>query len=162
MNLGEFQIKNSNGIAIPINELDAEAAAFWGKEVQKKEYANPTPLPNYEGLDDQQKNQAYFVYTFRHAPNWFDTIGYQIANPAVQWTEGWNNIKASLWSLHSTDMYTSLQDIEYLTRNIPDEHGNLHSKADIDLMVKIDHLKPYFELIDHWESKGYQPIRIAR
>lgn len=66
-----FKILNSEGEAINIHELDAEAAAFWDKEVDEKWYATPfKPLKNAtmrERMDHHRMNN-----------NWFDTIGWQI------------------------------------------------------------------------------------
>lgn len=51
-----FQILNSEMQPIFMGELDREAAAFFGVEVDNKRYAEP----------------------FRFAPNWFDIVGWAI------------------------------------------------------------------------------------
>lgn len=76
--------------------------------------------------------------------NWFDTIGHMIHSPEDKhYTSGWNNVKCSLW--------TCMIKGEY-------------NKSITDLFVVIPEikasLKPYYELIDHWESKGYTPKQV--
>lgn len=131
-----FQIHNKDDQAINLNELDKEAAEFWGKTLDKASYAYPTKGPDHTG-------------------NWFDVIGYQIHNPETNYTSGWNNIKASLWSVQSTSMYDKLFDEKKYVDNDKE-----FTSLDIALMVTKEFLKPYFDLIDHWESKGYKPVQI--
>lgn len=55
-----FQFKNTKTNKIyTLNEIDAIAAKFWGKEIHSKHYAYPG-----EPLDK-----------FIHNPNWFDILG---------------------------------------------------------------------------------------
>ena len=68
-----FEIHTKEGEAIPINMLDKEAAAFWGKEVHPKNYANPVKIdPDMKSIDRIRAEMS---------SNWFDTIGYQIHRP---------------------------------------------------------------------------------
>lgn len=124
-----FQILNKEGVAVPIKQLDVEAAKFWGKEVDLKWYADPSPKD---------------TDVFKRKTNWFDTIGYIIHNPEVEYTKGWDNVKCSLWVLHTQNLYNkSLEVIKDMAEYLMQEH-----------------LKPYYDLIDHWEAKGYQPKQI--
>ena len=41
--MNKFEILNKEGKAITMAELDKEAAEFWGKEIDPKNYANPFP-----------------------------------------------------------------------------------------------------------------------
>lgn len=120
-----FQIHNSNKEPIPISTLDAEAATFWGKELQSNKYAHPTDkLPS---------------------SNWFDTIGWCINNPQSNWTSGWDNVKCSLTNIQTADLALILFDTTQL---------------ELRLMSIRGYLKPYFDLIDHWEAKGYKPVKV--
>jgi hypothetical protein len=122
-----FQIKNKEGEALTIKELDKEAAEFWNKKIHDKYYANPSP----EGTS-----------VFKQQTNWFDVIGYNIHSPEVNYTKGWDNVKCSLWTLHIQGLY-----------NKSDEDLNIH------IQVTKEFNKPYYDLIDYWESKGYVPVK---
>lgn len=73
--------------------------------------------------------------------NWFDTIGWAIHSPMSKFSGNpWKNVKITLWIIQTEDSWDN--DEEKMTKEI------LASKR---------WLKPYFELIDHWASKGYTP-----
>lgn len=68
-----FQILNSQGVAIPINDLDKEVCEFWGKEYSEKNYANPY-IEREDGSTPYLKD------------NWFDAIGWSThASKANTW-----------------------------------------------------------------------------
>ena len=78
--------------------------------------------------------------------NWFDVIGYKIHNPIdPNYTKGWGNVKHNMLLVSVGGLYQQV--------------GNIH-----ELHTKIsgvnNYLLPYFQLIDHWESKGYQPKKV--
>ena len=123
-----FQILNKLEEPVSMKELDAEACELWNKKSDPKWYANPSPEE---------------TSVFKQASNWFDSIGYNIHNPEVTYTSGWNNVKCSLWTLHIQGLYD--KPIEEVMINIE--------------VVK-EYLKPYYDLINYWESKGYTPVRI--
>lgn len=77
-----FQIKDKDGNGIAINELDRQAAEFWGKEVLAKSYAWPG--------DSKWGN------------NWFDKIGYIIHSPSTDmpYYTGWKEVKKNLLLNH--------------------------------------------------------------
>lgn len=78
--------------------------------------------------------------------NWFDTIGYKIHNPIdPNYTKGWNSVKHELILLHCGSMYKHIGNLEQLKTKIE---------------VINDYLLPYFQLIDHWEAKGYTPHKV--
>ena len=58
-----FQIKNKQGIAIPLNTLDKEIAELFGVKCDTKEYIS------YPSRTDQMPRS-----------NWFDTLGWFIHN----------------------------------------------------------------------------------
>lgn len=136
--MNAFQILDGDNKAISINLLDKEAAEFWGKEVHPKQYANPAK-PR-----EANENEIDFLRRSMLG-NWFDIIGYQIANPLVEWTSGWNNVKCTLMSIALVDLYKHFEDMD---------------KTLVHIHAAWEYNKPYFELIDHWESKGYQPKQI--
>lgn len=157
-----FKILNAEGQAIEIKELDKEAAAFWGKEVDEKWYADPT-TPRKEG-----ESQA--DYYRRQRTNWFDCIGYAIHNPATNWTSGWRNVANTLLSTMSTDFIGKSEDNQLPILQLRecreiDENGNevkawhLPDEAEINIWGTIKCYQPYFELINHWWAKGYQPVK---
>lgn len=132
-----FRITNANGDALSMKELDQQAAQFWGKEVDPKYYA--TPFLMKDGMTSMQKAQV------RVSGNWFDTIGWNIHHPSSNWTSGWDNIKASMWSVSSTSLYEFLNKPEQMSTQIEGI---------------ADYIKPYFALIDHWSSLGYIPVQV--
>jgi len=141
-----FQILDKDNNAVAINELDKQAAEFWGKEVDKESYASPA----------KRKEGESTVQFLRREINWFDTIGYQIHSPNCTYTTGWDNVKASLWSIQSTGMYKDL----FNEKQYEDEDGKSWTSLDIRLQVTKEFLKPFFDLIDHWASLGYIPKQI--
>lgn len=106
-----FQIRNAEGIAIPINELDKEAAAFWGHPVWDKNYITPSGSWN--------------------STNWFDSIGWNI-HAQGHYTKGWNNVKCSMMSVHTAE-FGMLTEEEQLQRVVS---NNLYLKPYMEL---IDH-----------------------
>lgn len=134
-----FQIKNKEGEAITIKELDKEAAEFWGKEVHPKWYANPVKPRDGESSIDTMRREM--------STNWFDCIGYQIHKPSNEDYQGWDGVKRSLWSLHSSNWYNKIMVWS-------------EEEALIYLAVVKEHIQPYYELIDYWQSKGYEPYKV--
>lgn len=134
-----FQIQTEAKVPIAINDLDREAAEFWGNEVHPKQYATPEKIT--EDMDWRRKLMAEM------RGNWFDIIGYAINSPLSRYTNGWGNVKCTLWTIQAQGWYDLIgtDEIEGLQARIKS--------------VKA-YLKPYFDLIDHWASKGYIPAQI--
>ena len=122
-----FKILNSENQPVPINELDREAAEFWGQPIKDREYATPKL---------EEEISFYFV------PNWFDKIGHAIHRPE-KYTKGWDDVKCTM-------MASALGGIALKTPEQAKEY----------LGVCFDVLKPYFDLVDHWASKGYTPLTV--
>lgn len=113
--------------------------------------SDDTPIP----VNDLDKEAAEFWNTpldgkWYASPNkgltsvnWFDSIGWNIHHPTVTWTSGWNNVKCSMMAVQTA------------------EYGMLPLEKQQEKLVYANaYLKPYFDLIDHWASKGYIPVRI--
>lgn len=132
-----FQILNADNQPIAIKVLDQEIAAFWKVEVHEKYYANP--LGKLSDDDDIK------LMSKKMSANWFDTIGYAIHSPQSNWTDGWDNVKNSLWIIQANGYYKYLLDLETM--------------AEVIKYVS-EYLRPYFEVIDHLTSKGYQPKQV--
>ena len=119
--MNAFKILDKDNNPIPINELDRQAAEFWDKELHPKQYASP------EGK-----------------ANWFDTLGWHIAQQNSSHFYGrntWNTIKLSMFIGLSYDIVE-------------------HTNPAVYTQAQINYLKPYYDLIDHWASLGYQPKQI--
>lgn len=129
-----FQIKDKEGNAIGMKALDAEVAAFWGKECDPKWYATP-----HKVTPEMDECEAAFVNT---TGNWFDTIGWNIHNPQSNWTSGWDNVKNSIWLICANGRY----------KEIFEDLGVIYS-------IRV-YMEPYFALIDHWAAKGYTPHKV--
>jgi hypothetical protein len=146
--MSAFRVNDANGEAVDMHILDKEAAEFWGKELKEKEYANPSPIfVNTQNLEGKELMMAELDHQFyRTASNWFDTIGYQIANPRVKVNYGkdphWDNVRNDLWITQMSGYY-DIEDTDELCKK------TIASKR---------YLQPYLNLIKHWEDKGYVPI----
>jgi hypothetical protein len=78
--------------------------------------------------------------------SWFDTIGWSIGKQTdyLNWgLNTWNTVKSDMLSIH----------IYAWVVLSPEEAG-------IRACNTMRKLKPYFELIDHWEAMGYKPKQI--
>lgn len=153
-----FQIHNSEGIAIPINKLDEEAAIFWGKEIEPKNYACP---------QKKEEGEGNWHYISRCA-NWFDVIGYCIHSPGYA-CSGWSNVVATMITepigMKFIDTSEGYKDrpipiVEFVSD--PNTLGQMHLPNNIEEKIwgVLTFYKPYIELINHWQSKGYIPVQI--
>ncbi len=153
-----FQIHNSGGVAIPINKLDEEAAIFWGQEIDPKHYAHP-----------QKKQEGEKEWSFiSRCGNWFDIVGYCIHSP-VHACSGWSNVVATMIAesigMKFIDTSEGYKDrpvpiIEFVSD--PNKVGQMHLPESIEEKIWgiLTFYKPYIELINHWQSKGYVPVQV--
>lgn len=155
-----FQILNKDGEPIPLNDLDREAAAFWGKEYDKKSYADPSP-PRKEGENE-------IDYYRRSRGNWFDVIGFNI-HSQYGWCSGWANIVANMLSaMHMSFIDTSegyqnrpVKVAEFAPNpKYPGPALFLPEEVEVEIYCTLGFYKPYIELINHWQVKGYIPKQI--
>lgn len=169
--MNAFQILNPQGEPLSMKQLDAEAAAFWSKEVDEKWYANPTPVfVNDKNLEGAELSEAKFRHEMRQASNWYDTIGWNIANQGNQ-CSGWSNVVATMMAMQLGMKFIDL-DHDYKTGPIvikepvlielPDDkcEVNFPDKLAIQLWATVNYFKPYIELMNHWQSKGYMPKQV--
>lgn len=118
--------------------LDKEGQAIGLNELDKQ-------VAQFWHPDDPSTDPKYYQCPKGSGANWFDTIGYQIHNPVTNYTSGWDNVKCSIWTIQLRAEYKHWNMPETLSANIADN---------------IKWLTPFFELIDHWESLGYQPHQV--
>jgi hypothetical protein len=134
----EFQIHDEAGKAITMRQLDNEAREFWKLETTEKNKgysAYPDVNLDLTVMDNIRKALMN---------NWFDIIGRTIADHAE--CKEWKNVKYK--------MYMVL---------IPESFPTKSYEFQIVYIKSVNELcKPYFELIDLWESKGYKPIHIKQ
>lgn len=157
--MNEFQILDANGEAISINTLDKEAALFWGKEVQEKNYVSPATQREGEG--------KYAFISRQMSANWFDQLGYAIANQG-DYASGWRNV--ALYMLDCSDylLEEEKETVELCTfnvtafDNVPLAAAELSKHLAIGLIVKLEYAKPYVDLMNHWAAKGYTPKQIKK
>lgn len=161
--MNSFQILNKDNQPLTMNELDKSAAEFWGVEVDEKWYANPykRQVPP-EGLEGSELFKFEMEEEMRCAsmPNWYDKIGWNIANQGRATTvDSWNNVVATLTSIHSTSI---ILNTDYTLPKIDvTPYGTFMPNDLINrLVVLVNHLTPYINLIRHWESLGYKPKQI--
>jgi hypothetical protein len=87
-----FQIQTPEGVAIPLNKLDEEAAAFWRVPTRVREYVKPS-----NGKD-----------------NWFDSIGWYISSPRLYYATSWDNVKCNIYSILLMDLALYTMDVQLL------------------------------------------------
>lgn len=154
-----FQILDNQGVAIPINKLDEEAAIFWGKELNKKSYATPFKLQ--EGINSIDEMCS----------NWFDIIGRSISSQG-DFFSGWSNIVhtmiADLIGTKFIDFsvgYDKRNVTVYYPEDVLNEDGGVIDVLFPDnikrgIYATLSFHKPFIELINHWQSKGYTPEKV--
>lgn len=75
--------------------------------------------------------------------NWFDMIGYKIHSPiGPRYTSGWANVKHNMFLVSVGGFYKHLFNEAELTEK---------------MAAVAKYLAPYYQLMDHWEAKGYTP-----
>lgn len=154
----KFQILNQDGVALTMSQLDEEAAAFWGKEVYPKNYANPFPVvqPKSDSLMDRIEAEQTNVRN--SSLNWYDIVGYTIANQG-NYTTGWNNV---INSLISENLGRAIIGEQFELPEFIQIGDELHLPRRIEMRINavLNYFKPFINLIKHWESKGYTPISV--
>lgn len=95
-------------------------------------------------VEYDEKQYAHPNIENYYTTNWFDAIGWAIHHPG-DYTKGWDDVKCTLWTIQARPLYKELWDEEALLEEIR--------------AIRV-YLAPYYELIDHWETKGYKPITI--
>jgi hypothetical protein len=124
--MNAFQILDKNDEAIPINQLDREVCDIMEKEQDPKWYCTL-------GRESEYKSRIDYVL---HAPNWYDTIGWMIANEGKSFQ----------------------QIIEYYANVVEDFIGK---KDENDKIITLEDIYPHqTKLINHWINKGYTTKQI--
>lgn len=123
--MNAFQILDANNEPISLITLDELAAAYWNQIIDSKKYAQPENAK---------------------LGNWYDSIGWAIANQYRIFEYGlnnWNAVKQYMFDCRTGPIITMS----------PEEAGVYCC----EIMINC---KPYFDLIDHWKSLGYKPKQI--
>ena len=138
-----------------MKELDKEAAEFWGKEVDSKNYANPFP----EVVENSFA--AIRANALNNAQNWFDIIGKAIANQE-NYTTGWQNVAHTLVVRHLGECLINLRRDNpiKLAEFVGDGNIHLEESCEIKLFATLDYFKPFINLINYWMARGYTPIKV--
>lgn len=146
--MNAFQILDKENDPISLTQLDKEAAEFWNKTVDPKWYANPSP----EGTD-----------VFKQCSNWFDVIGYTIANKG-NYTSGWHNVVNDLIAEALGQKFIDFENKDTVKVAEFEKSGettiSLPNSVETSIYFCLEYYKPYIQLINHWMSKGYQPKQI--
>lgn len=132
-----FQIRFPNGEPIPLETLNAEAANLWNIGIARDavKYVFPqTPKGTDIGYDEET--------------SWFEIIELGIEYPEV---------------IGGTPVYPRWTDIKESLFNGQVISGSIWDMKAEDIVRDVSRtilfLKPYYELIDLWQSKGYIPIQ---
>ena len=160
--MNKFQILDKDAKALTIAELDKEAAEFWGKEVHPKHYANPFPEKRAsEDAPLSEKMRIKYENARNNACNWFDVIGWNIANQGT-YTYGWQNVVHTMVTENLGECLVSLRENEpiKLAEFVGDTEIHLESSWEKELYSIINYYKPFIDLINHWMAKGYMPVKV--
>jgi len=162
-----FQILNKEGEALTMKELDAEACAFWKKDSHPKHYADPSE-PRREG-----ESEVNFLRRSMTS-NWFDIIGWCIHSQGNA-CGGWPNVVATMIAesigMHFIDTSDGYKDRpiklpewqlhEYKNKEGEDKKTyHLPDKVEESIFGIYQFYQPYIDLINHWQGKGYQPLKV--
>lgn len=131
--MNQFQIHDSNGKAIAINDLDAEACTLWGTQIDKKSYASPYDKPEIKNIyfQDVQGQRMLNEFTFwSQRQDWFNSMAWKIAQGNTTW-KGLREAHLAIYVQHEI----AIEELQ------------------IDARVW-----GFIELIEMWESKGYIPV----
>lgn len=162
--MNSFQILNANGQALTMKELDKEAAEFWGKEVDPKHYANPFHKKVAdEGASFSEKIQIERDNALNNGSNWFDIIGWNIANQG-NYTSGWRNVVHTMVTENLGECLVRLnkdKPIE-LAEFVGDTEMHLEDSWEEELYATLTYYKPFIDLINHWMAKGYTPVKVEK
>ena len=160
--MNAFQILDKDGKALTMAKLDKEAAEFWSKEVHPKHYANPFPdKVADEGASISEKIQIENKNALNNASNWFDVIGWNIANQN-NYTTGWQNVVHTMVAENLGECLVSLNKDEpiKLAEFVGDKEIHLGDSWEIKLFHALNYYKPFVDLINHWSAKGYIPVKV--
>ena len=160
--MNKFQILDKDAKALTIAELDKEAAEFWGKEVHPKHYASPFPEKRAsEDAPLSEKMRIKYENARNNACNWFDVIGWNIANQGT-YTYGWQNVVHTMVTENLGECLVSLRENEpiKLAEFVGDTEIHLESSWEKELYSIINYYKPFIDLINHWMAKGYMPVKV--
>lgn len=160
--MNAFKILDKNGKTLTMGELDKEAAEFWGKEVHPKHYANPF-------LDKKISKDASYSEAIRierenarnNFSNWFDIIGWNIANQG-NYTTGWQNVVHSMITENLGECLVRLNKDEPIKLAEFVGKGEIHlgDSWEEELYATLNYYKPFVDLINHWMAKGYTPVKV--
>ena len=130
--MNAFKIVDQCNRAIPLDHIDRMACMFWNVQYDKKHYASPFGL---------------------NGSNWFDVIGWHIANQLC-FTSGWNNVLVTMVS-------ASLQwDLlpEVTERKSVELKPN--EKIFDSITQSLEYLSPFIKFMNYLNEHGYKPIKI--
>lgn len=128
-----FMFKNiESGKIYTLNEIDAIASDFWGKEVHSKEYAYP----------GEPKDK------WIHAPNWFDMLGHPIEDLQYFISHDAENRIIYKRSNKQRDAEFDMQEVASLMLN---DNTRYCDNAE-DMLKMVNFIKPYIELCFHLKS----------
>lgn len=126
-----FQILDKEGNAIPINTIDEMVCEYWKVPVKKDSYAMPLTRDKFP--KDIKGSMEYHMQQ-----NWYDKIGWLISQDKhVTWKSLKGDIIACQKDLLAESLYNDdIMDLIKILREL---------------------YKPWLDLINHFESLGYQP-----
>lgn len=168
--MAAFQILNKDKEAMIINQIDEEVAQFWGKEVHKKNYCNPSQrvFTNPEGLESIKDDMI---------GNWFDQICWYITSCKEEIT--WENVLKNMLEPKLHYLFKGNGDniectITYSIDKKDFDNASNEQLIEILNSLNIDssdkeavrvfftemYYKPYIELVQYWSKQGYTPLKV--
>ena len=153
--MNAFKILNAEGKELTMGELDKEAAEFWDKEVDPEHYANPYPKVKEDSFSAINTN------ALNNSLNWFDIIGWNIANQG-NYTTGWQNVARTMVTETLGECLVSLHKDKPIkfAEFVGDNEIHLEESCEIKLYATFNYYQPFIDLINHWMAKGYVPVKV--
>lgn len=159
-----FQILNSEGQAISLEYLDLEARKFWHKDTQNWVYEkHPRSYTVPEKVtEDMRSTDEAMVLT---SGNWFDVIGYNIHSNRYGDPATWDTVRMEIADVHikPIEILSYFEGLEHAKTDADFEKFETSAKMR-ELLISLGgsylFTKPYLDLIDYWEDKGYIPKAI--
>lgn len=163
--MGSFQILDQNGQAMTIKRIDEEICNLLGRKIDNHNYCTTfTTLEkwlelNSEVLTEENSRKLKFQHLSREMSyNWFDTIGYCIANEIqIGYEVNWANVARQLIK-KNTDISIFLEINEDKTEFLMNTDGSYLGnfiKYQFDIF-----LRNMIEIIEYFMKQGYSPKRI--
>lgn len=165
--MNSFMIKDAQGNGIALSELNKEAAKFWNKEIIDNRYVHPYPPTIPNGDSDKDRKIALNTDVENNISwNWKQQIGWTIAN-LDDHTSGWSAVAEQLIRdaiINAVLFEDNDGKLDLLKLDITEDKEGITAKSSTFGLYFLDKslkkYKPFIDLINYFNEKGYIPVQI--